>query len=145
TANLSGHHTLQFKTPDGILNETYSFDVLPASQRPANERHASWLLRETDCCIFHYISDTAAARDIDFIAEHFQKGAEDFSTITGSQIDPKLNVYIIDRLWGNGGFGGSGELLISYTDRYYGPTLNGAGLEILARHEFTHAADIGMA
>jgi hypothetical protein len=103
------------------------------------------LLRETDCCIFHYISDTAAARDIDFIAEHFQKGAEDFSTITGSQIDPKLNVYIIDRLWGNGGFGGSGELLISYTDRYYGPTLNGTGLEILARHEFTHAADIGMA
>jgi len=145
TTNLSRHHTLQFKTPDGILNETYSFDVLPASQRPANERRASWAIKETDCCIFHYISNTAAARDIDFISDHFQKGAEDFSTITGREIDPKLNIYLIDSLWGNGGFGSSGELLISYTDRDYGPALDGAGLEITARHEFTHATDLGLA
>jgi len=144
TANLSGRHTLQFRTPDGKLNETYAFDVLPAEKRPANERHATWLVKETDCCSFHYISETAAARDIDFISEHFQKGAEEFSTITGSKIDTKLNIYLADRLWGNGGFGGGGELLISYTDRYYGPTIGGEGLEVLARHEFTHAADIGL-
>jgi len=142
TTNLSGHHTLQFKTADGNFNETYSFDVLPASQRPANETHASWLVKETDCCIFHSISETAATRDIDFISEHFQKGAEEFSTITGSKINTKLNIYLIDRLWGNGGFGGGGELLICYTDRYYGPTVNAEGLEVLARHEFTHATGL---
>jgi hypothetical protein len=142
TTNLSGPHTVQFTTKDGRLNETYSFDVLPAEERPSNEENATWEVNETTCCILHYISETAAARDIDFIAEHFQQAADDFLTITGSNIDPKFNVYIMDRIWGNGGFGGTGELLISYTDRYYGPTVGGEGLETLARHEFTHASGL---
>ena len=143
TTNLSGHHTIQFTTAQGRLNETYSFDVLAASQRPSNEIHATWLAKETDCCIFHYISETAAARDIGFISEHFQKGADEFSTMTGAKIGPKMQVYLADRMWGNGGFGGEGELLICYTDRYYGPTIGGEGLEVLARHEFTHATGLG--
>ena len=142
TAGLSGKHTLRFTTSDGRLNETYSFEVLPAEQRPANEKDASWQVHETNCCIMHSIAHTAAARDIDFIAEHFQQAAADFATITGSEIDPKLNVYIIDRMWGNGGFGGDGKLSISYSDRYYGPTVGAEGLETLARHEFTHAANL---
>lgn len=144
TTNLSGHHTVKFTTPDGLLNETYSFEVLPAEQRPANQENAAWLVNETDCCLLHYISETAAARDIEFIAENFQQGAEDFERITGADIDPKLDVYIMDRIWGNGGFGGNGELVISYTDRYYGPTIGDMGLQSLARHEFTHAADTGL-
>ena len=92
----------------------------------------------------HYVSETAAARDIEFIAEHFQQAADDFATITGENIDSKLDVYIIDRIWGNGGFGGNGELVISYTDRYYGPTMGAEGLQTLARHEFTHAAGVGL-
>jgi hypothetical protein len=145
TTNLSGRHTLEFRTANGHLNETYSLNVLPADQRPPNEQNAAWLVNETACCVLHYISETAAARDIAFIAEHFQEAAQEFATITGSAIDPKLNVYIMDRIWGNGGFGGNGELVISYTDRYYGPTMGGEGIETLARHEFTHAADIGLA
>ena len=144
TTDLTGGHTLRFTTADGNLDETYSFDVLPADQRPANEENAAWMASETDCCILHYISETAAARDIEFIVEHFQQAAEDFATITGENIDPKLDVYIIDRIWGNGGFGGDGELVISYTDRYYGPTIGAEGLETLARHEFTHAAGVGL-
>jgi hypothetical protein len=145
TTNLTGRHTLKFSTSDGDLNETYSFEVLPSSERPTNEVNAAWETTETACCEFHYVSGTAAARDIEFITEHFEQAAEEFSTITGSDIDPKLKVYIMDRIWGNGGFGGNGELVISYTDRYYGPTLGGGGLETLARHEFTHAAGIDMA
>ena len=144
TTNLTGQHTVKFSTADGLLNETYSFEVLPADQRPENEAGAEWMVNEIDCCKLHYISETAAARDIDFIAEHFQQAAEDFETITGATIDPKLDVYIMDRIWGNGGFGGNGELVISYTDRYYGPTIGGEGLETLARHEFSHAADVGL-
>ncbi|MCI0550673.1 MAG: hypothetical protein L0287_06940 [Anaerolineae bacterium] len=144
TTNLTGRHTLRFRTAEGDLNETYSFDVLPADQRPAHETRASWMAKEIACCVLHYILETAAARDIEFIAEHFQQAAEDFATITGERIDPKLDVYIIDRIWGNGGFGGQGELVISYTDRYYGPTIGAEGLETLARHEFTHAAGIGL-
>jgi hypothetical protein len=142
TTNLSGRHTVKFTASGGRLNETYTFEVLPAEQRPPNETRASWQVNETTCCLLHYFSETAAARDIEFIAEHFQHAAQDFMTITGKTIDPKLNVYIIDTMWGNGGFGGNGELVISYTDRYYGPTMGGVGLEALARHEFTHAAGI---
>ena len=144
TTNLTGQHTVKFTTADGRLNETYSFEVLSTDQRPANEDNAAWITSELACCILHYISDTAAARDNEFIAEHFQQAAEDFATITGEQIDPKLDVYILDRIWGNGGFGGQGELVISYTDRYYGPTIGAEGLETLARHEFTHAAGVGL-
>lgn len=144
TTNLTGRHTLQLSTSDGNLNETYSFEVLPESERPANEANAAWVTTETACCEFHYISETAAARDIEFITEHFQQAAEEFATVTGTDVDPKLRIYILDRIWGNGGFGGNGELVISYTDRYYGPTKRGEGLETLARHEFTHATGIDM-
>ena len=144
TTNLTGRHTLRISTADGNLNETYSFEVLPSSERPTNEETAAWVTTETACCEFHYISETAAARDIEFITEHFQQAAEEFATITGKDIDSKLRVYFLDRIWGNGGFGGNGELIISYTDRYYGPTIRGEGLETLARHEFTHATGIDL-
>jgi hypothetical protein len=142
TTTLVGHHTIQFTTKNSDLNETYSFDVLPADQRPVNEMRADWLIKEIDCCIFHYLSDTAAARDIDFISEHFQQGADAYEAIMKTEIDSKMEIHIIDRIFRNGGFGGHGNIVISYTDRYYGPTVGGEGLETLARHEFSHAASI---
>lgn len=143
TTGLTGQHTLTLKTSDGELNETYQFEVLLAEERPAQEVDASWQVKETGCCFLNYVANTAAARDIEYIAENFQQAAVEFAEITGEQIDPKLNVYIMDRMWGNGGFGGNGELVISYTDRYYGPTVGEEGLQTLARHEFTHAAGVG--
>src|SRR5687768_12496623 len=142
TTTLARHHTITFTTENGDLNETYSFEVLPADQRPANEVRADWLFKETDCCIFHYLSDTAAARDIDFISEHFQHGADEYEAMMKAEIDSKIEVHIIDRIFRNGGFGGHGNIVISYTDRYYGPTVGGEGLETLTRHEFSHAASI---
>jgi hypothetical protein len=144
TSDLTGSHRLEIRADQGNIHELYSFQVLPAIERPEQEESAAWMVTETPCCVLHYVSGTAAARDIEFIAEHFQQAAEDFSKITERNIDPKLEVYFIDRIWGNGGFGGNGELVASYTDRYYGPTVGSEGLETLARHEFTHAAGVGI-
>ena len=144
TTNLTGQHKLTFTTADGKLNETYFFEILSADQRPTNEENAKWLTHETDCCMFHYLSETAAAGDIDFISEHFQQGAREFESIMNAEIGSKMDVYLIDRILRNGGFGGDGKVMISYTDRYYGPTVDGIGLETLARHEFSHAADISL-
>ena len=144
TSGLTGTHTLQITTPDNIIHTTYKFEVLPASERPANEQNTAWMLRMTKCCIFHYISNTAAERDIQSISEHFQKAADDFSQTTGKSLDSKMEVYFIDRLVYNGGFGGNGNLFVSYTDRYYGPTVNWDDWETLARHEFSHAAGVGL-
>jgi hypothetical protein len=138
TTDLTGTHTVRFATADRSLNETYSFEVLPADQRPENEENASWLVEEIDCCQLHYIANTAAARDIQFIAEQFQQASQEVLSITGGSVDAKLNVYLIDRIWGNGGFAGGDGIVISYTDRYYGPTIREKGLEVLARHELTH-------
>lgn len=143
TAGLSGAHELRLSFQDGSVEYVYPLNLLPANERPANETSATWLIEEIDCCKLHHLSGTAAARDIDFIAEHFNIAAEQILTLYGETIDTKLDVYIIDRMWGNGGFGGGGELVISYTDRYYGPTVSGDGMETLARHEITHAAGIG--
>jgi len=144
TSGLTGTHTLHFSTSDGKINETYSFEVLSTSARPTQEHNMAWMLRMTPCCVFHYISNTAAERDIQFIAEHFQQGADELAQITGKSINTKMDVYFIDRLVGNGGFAGNGKLVISYTDRYYGPTIGAEGLETLARHEFSHAAGVGL-
>ncbi|HEU0294955.1 MAG TPA: hypothetical protein VFR47_19590 [Anaerolineales bacterium] len=138
TTKLSGTHTVRFTTADGRLNQAYSFEVLPADQRSENEENASWLVNEIDCCRLHYISNTAAARDIKFISEQFQRAHKEVLSITGGSMDAKLNVYLIDRIWGNGGFAGEDGIVISYTDRYYGPTIGEKGLETLARHELTH-------
>lgn len=145
TTGLSGYHTVRFITANDNRHETYSFEVLPADRRPTNEIRAVWQAKETDCCNFHYLSETAAARDIDFISEHFQKGADELEEILNAEIHAKMDIYLLDRMLMNGGFGGNGKLVICYTDRYYGPTVGGAGLETLARHEFSHAADIGLA
>jgi hypothetical protein len=143
TTNLVGRHTVRLTTADGELDETYSFEVLPADQRPANEANAAWTTKDTDCCTFHYISGTAAERDIDFIAENFEQAAQDFEALMGEEIGSNMTVYFVDRMLNNGGFGGGGTLIISYTDRYFGPTVGSAGLQTLARHEFSHAAGIG--
>ena len=143
TSDLIGTHTLKISTSNGNIDELYSFEVLPDSERPAQEENATWMVSEITCCVLHYVSGTAAARDIESIAENFQQAAEDFSDITGEKFDERLEVYILDRIWGNGGFGGEGQLVISYTDRYYGPTIGAEGLQTLARHEFTHAAGVG--
>jgi hypothetical protein len=142
TSGLTGIHTLQISTSDHAVNESYIFEVLPASQRPAAEKGAVWLDYKIHCCTLHYLSGTAAARDINFIAEHFQNAAEYISTLSGEDITSKLDIYLLDRMLGNGGFGGNGQLLVSYTDRYYGPVVGAVGLETLARHEFSHVVDI---
>jgi hypothetical protein len=143
TTELLGQHTVRLTTEDGELDKTYSFEVLPADRRPASETSAAWMVQETDCCIFHFLSGTAAARDIDLIAENFQQAAGDFEAWMGKEIGSRMDIYLIDRMLNNGGFGGLGKLFISYTDRYFGPTMGSAGLQLLARHEFSHAADIG--
>lgn len=144
TTNLTGEHTVKFQSADANVHAGYTFEVLPAEQRPANETRAQWTTTQTDCCTFHYITETAAARDIDFISGHFQQAAEDFESMMQETIDSKMDIYILDRIWGNGGFGGNGQLVVSYTDRYYGPTMGSEGLETLARHELSHAAGIGV-
>jgi hypothetical protein len=139
TAGLTGAHSLRIEAGTGTIDEVYAFEVLPASERPALESQAVWQSRTVVCCTLHYIFGSAAAQDIDLLAQHFQRAAETLTATTGRNFAQPLQVYFIGRMWGNGAFGGNGELVASYIDRYYGPTVGMEGWETLARHEFTHA------
>lgn len=143
TSGLSGAHEVRIQVAeDSSVDAVYQFDVLPSGQLPPNETNAQWEMLQISCCTIHYITNSAADRDLETIADHVQAAAEDFAQVTGIEVLDELDVYIMDRMWGNGAFGGGGELLVSYTDRYYGPTQDGVGLETLFRHEFTHAVGV---
>ncbi len=125
---------------DYDLEATYHFVVLPAEERPAQEEDAAWVETETDCCTLHTITQTAAHRDVEELAALLEKSASDIAAETGGTITEKFDIYFIDRMWGNGGFGGDGELVLVYTDRFYGPV----EMETVMRHELTHAMNLGM-
>jgi hypothetical protein len=103
---------------------------------PANEVGAEWQTVTSDCCTFRFISDTAAARDIDAIA----RIADEAMAFVEDRLDvrrrDRLEVYLIDRVLGHGGFAGD-AITISYLDRNYA----GGGLLEVFRHEATHMLD----
>jgi hypothetical protein len=143
TSSLSGSHEIRIQVAeDSSVDASYQFEVLPADQRPQQEIGAKWESLQISCCTIHYITNTAAARDLEIIADHAQQAADDFALVTGIDVMDQLDIYLMDRMWGNGAFAGQGELLMAYTDRYYGPAQDGTGLETIFRHEFTHAARV---
>ena len=141
TDGLTGTHTLDIEAEQGVVrvDEEYTFEVMPASQRPEQEEDAAWVSRDLECCTLHYITNTAAARDIEYITGVVEEAVAEFENDYPVELEEKLDIYFIDRMWFNGAFGGPGELLIVYTDRYYGPTVGAEGLEILVQHEMGHA------
>lgn len=140
TSGLAGAHEVRIQVSgEPSVDALYQFEVLPADQRPEQEIGADWESIQIPCCTLHYITNTAAARDLETIADHAQQAADDFAQVTSVEVENQLDIYIMDRMWGNGAFAGGGELLMAYTDRYYGPSQGGPGLETVFRHEFTHA------
>jgi len=143
TTGLTGRHTVSIEAEEeGVqVDEELEIELLPAAGRAAQEEGATWNTREVDCCVLHYMTHTAAGRDIDQIASTVQEAADDLEAFANFEITRTIDIYFIDRLWFNGAFGGNGELVASYTDRYYGPAVGEAGLEVIVRHELGHAAD----
>jgi hypothetical protein len=116
-------------------------ELYPRDELPEAWADTEWLERESVCCTFHYLSGTAAERDI----EHLTAVADEATAFVGTQLteptdEVRLDVYLIDRLLGHGGFAGEG-LILSYLDRFYA----GGDLTQVFRHEATHVLDRGFA
>jgi hypothetical protein len=111
--------------------------LLPREDLPVTWAEADWLETSSDCCVFHYISGTAAERDIDFVMEAADRATAYAGMRLGESLDNfKLTVFLIDRVLGHGGFA-DGALIISYLDRNYA----GGDLALVLRHEATHVLD----
>lgn len=127
--------------PGRLTTVSRVIEILPASERPLQERGAQWEQLTTSCCRFYYLSGTAAARDIHQIAAQAEEsiaGVE--AAFPGSDVRP-FPIVLIDNMWGNGAYATSSEIVISYVDRAY----NGLDMQTLIAHEATHYAAFPLA
>jgi hypothetical protein len=124
------------ENPDNNLI-TRTVDLHPREQLPAVWADARWVQQASGCCVFHYISGSAAERDIDTLITLADEAVSHAGQKLGEESDEaKLSVYLIDRVLGHGGFAGD-AVIISYLDRFYA----GGELDLVFRHEGTHLLD----
>ena len=145
TAGRSGPQTvIVVVSPGPIPGETtppeqelaVSVTLLPAEARPQPEPEAQWAEAESACCLFHYLTGTAAARDIDVIRAQADAAFAHVSATLGITREQKVGFTLVSRLLGHGGFASS-EISLSYLDR------NPAVTELFSvfAHEGTHILD----
>lgn len=115
---------------------TLSVDLLPAEARPQPEPGAQWATAESACCVFHYLTGTAAARDIDVIRQEADAAFAHVSAVLGIEREQKVVFNMLSRLLGHGGFA-SNEISLSYLDRNPATTT----LFNVFAHEGTHILD----
>ena len=102
----------------------------------ARDLTATWETMETNCCVLHVVSNTAAARDLGALAPLMEQAVAQAANRLGVAPSQKLHVYFIDRIVGQGGFAGT-DMVVSYVDRRYA----GGGFYELLVHEATHILD----
>ncbi len=141
TTDQAGRHRLRVTLPLNLRGEALALDfavqILPADQRPRQERNARWTQeRIPGCCVLNTISETAAHRDVDLIARQAQQAMADVESRLGFRIAGKpVPITLIDNVWGNGGYAAN-EVVLTYVDRSYVVP----DLATTLRHELTHWA-----
>jgi hypothetical protein len=150
TTGLVGEQQLSvWLDPDDVIlegdedpnNNVVSLQVhlRPASDRPAVEENAAWKIVDAGCCIIHYLAGTAAERDLAIILDLADRGVSAAADELGLDPIPSLDIYLIDRVIGHGGYA-RGAVTLSYLDRGYA----GYDLETVISHEATHLLDATM-
>ncbi|HZD09851.1 MAG TPA: hypothetical protein VE553_00770, partial [Candidatus Binatia bacterium] len=110
--------------------------ILPPQARPVRERGQQWVEAETDCCTLRVVSGTAADRDLSELLTAVQSALDEAAARLEVEPSSKIDLYLIDRVIGQGGYASS-NMVISYLDRNYA----GGGLNEVLIHEATHLLD----
>ncbi len=136
SALAAGAHSLTLAVQPLGYTWTYTVTLGAAETLPPPEPDAHWLTRETDCCIFHYVSDTAAAREITATLELADTLADHATAALGVEFAEPMAVTLMPRVLGQGGFAAN-EMYISYLDRNYA----GSNFDMVLHHEMVHILD----
>ena len=147
TTGLAGEHTIEIALDPSDAIQTGDEDatnnrvtmtttVEVASGQAALDVAATWQTTETNCCIVHVVSDTAAARDLATLLPQLEAAVNQAADRLTVQPSHKIDVYLIDRIVGQGGFAGA-DMVVSYADRQYA----GGGIYELLVHEAAHILD----
>ncbi len=132
----AGSYQLTFtRIPENtVWTETY---YLHSSKLvPSPEPSAHWVTTTTDCCNLHYISGTAAERDIILLTQEADSESSEVSAQLSSTLNEPIDVVFMSRVVGHGGFTLNG-IYVSYLDTNY----IGNDMPILFHHEFVHYYD----
>ncbi len=95
-----------------------------------------WAVTETTGIRLHYLTHTAAERDLPQLVAEAQAAYRTITTQLGESPYP-THVYLLDRVIGQGGYASEDWIAVTYTDRQYAP----ATLPMLLRHELVHRLD----
>ncbi len=140
TSNLKpGRYSLSFtRFPDNLTWEE-SYTLRPESQVPPPQPEAHWASTTSACCEFHYITGTAAARDIQALSREADLESAAVATQLDFQLDQPISVTLMSRVVGQGGFT-TGSIYLSYLDGNYAAN----DMPVLFHHEFVHYYDAAM-
>ncbi len=131
-----GKYTLTFtRRPENDIWEQ-TFTLHPANQVPAPEPGAHWTSTTSTCCTLYYITGTAAERDITFLSLEADRQSAEVSAQLGSSLDRKIDIVIMSRVVGHGGYTWNGIYATYLEDNYVGNDMS-----ILFHHEFVHYYD----
>lgn len=103
---------------------------------PATEANATWVTAENSCCIVHVVTGTAAYRDLADLLVAVDTAVQQAVDKLGEQPERKFDVYLVDRVIGQGGYAGS-AMVVSYLDRQYAS----GGFHQVLVHEAVHLLD----
>lgn len=118
-----------------------SVKPLPVEALHAPEPEAEWVSMEFPGARLHYLTGTAAERDLDIIAAEVAAAYADVEVRFGSgAAGDLLDIYLLDRVIGHGGYASRDWVAITYTDRQYAPS----DLGMVLRHELTHRLDAAL-
>jgi len=129
-----GNYTLTYRIEPEGPQGSFSIRLHPSSQRPQAGAH--WVTAENDCCIVHYISGTAAERDLDALLKMLDDQAVSASRSLNTNFSKPVEINLLPRVLGHGGFA-SDEISVSYLDRNYASS-NSA---MVVHHEMIHILD----
>lgn len=132
----AGDYTLTFTVQPEGYSWTEIATLLPESQIPPPEPGAQWASARSDCCVLHYITGTAAERDLDSLLAEADLEAEDAIQRMGITFADPITITLLPRVIGHGGFAGA-EIAISYLDRNYASPDFG----MVLHHEMIHILD----
>ncbi len=131
-----GRYTLTFTRLPGNTSWTETFPLQPEKQVPPPQPEAHWASSTTTCCIIHYITGTAAERDITLLGREADLESAAVAKQIGITLDKPIDVILMSRVLGQGGFT-AGSVYLSYLDGNY----TSQDMPILFHHEFVHYYD----
>jgi hypothetical protein len=131
-----GDYSLTLSLPVDGESWSETVSLLPRGELGFPEPDARWETIAGDCCVVNYITGTAAGRDIDGLLASAEQQARRVEDLFAVDLQEQLQLTLLPRVMGHGGFAGS-EVSISYLDRNYA----GGQVDFVLGHEFIHKLD----